>query len=69
MWFSAVFPTLYGDHPPGETWLVTYSTGWPGRWNDEIAAAESTGWDIALTDTTIRISRGASELFAMPVSR
>jgi len=61
MWFSAVFPTLFGDHPPGETWLVTYATGWPGRWTHETAAAEATGWEVELTDAAIHIRREGKE--------
>lgn len=69
MWFSAVFPTLFGDHPPGETWLASYATGWPGHWTDETIAAESTGWRVELTDTAIHIRRDGSEMFIMPVFR
>ncbi|MEO8615015.1 MAG: DUF2264 domain-containing protein [Luteolibacter sp.] len=69
MWFSAVFPTLFGDHPPGETWLVTYATGWPGRWTVETTAVEASGWEVELTDSAICIRRGGKELFASSVSR
>ncbi|NQX00950.1 DUF2264 domain-containing protein, partial [bacterium] len=40
MWFSAAFPVLMGDHSPGETWLATYATGWPGVWTSETLASE-----------------------------
>ncbi len=67
MWFHAVFPVLFGDHPPGETWLATYVSGWPGRWSDETAAGEGTGWDIEVTDAAIVVRQADKELFWAPV--
>jgi hypothetical protein len=66
MWFSAVFPVLFGDHSPGETWLVTYATGWPGRWSDQTATAEASGWEVELTDGAIHIRRDGKALFTSP---
>ncbi len=67
MWFSAIFPTLFGEHPPGETWLATYVSGWPGAWTQEAAAVEAAGWEVELKDAAICISRDGKELFASPV--
>jgi hypothetical protein len=68
MWFSAIFPTLFGDHAAGESWLATYVTGWPGRWTPETQTRESAAWDVELTADALRIFRSGREVFATPVS-
>jgi len=68
MWVSAVSPVLLGSHPPGESWLVTYATGWPGQWSSETLAHETDGWEITATDVEIRIQRGGRELLVMDLS-
>jgi len=61
MWFSAAFPVLMGDHSPGETWLATYATGWPGVWTSETLASEAKGWQFERIDDGFRILRDGRE--------
>lgn len=64
MWFSAAFPVLMGDHSPGETWLATYATGWPGAWTFETPASEAKGWQFERIDGGFRILRDGREFVA-----
>lgn len=62
MWFASAFPVLLGEHPPGETWLVTYATGWRGAWTAETLASEAAGWEVECTDAMVRVWRAGQEL-------
>jgi hypothetical protein len=65
MWFSAHFPVLMGDHDPGETWLVTYATGWLGEWISATLDSEVIGWNLKTSPTGVRVLRDGAKLFEL----